>query len=82
MGWIDAPGFPCVLSLATIPEVRSRTVTAPIGAWTGGRRATGLAYNEHGIEGLINATSPGRPPKFSADHKAEIQSPSREGSQS
>jgi transposase len=31
------------------------------------------AYNERGIEGLINATSPGWPPKLSPDHKAEIK---------
>jgi transposase len=31
------------------------------------------AFNEHGLDGLINAKSPGRRPKLSPEHKAAIR---------
>jgi transposase len=63
-----------LLSLAAIRDGMSRTEAARIGGMDRQTLRDWVhAYNEHGIEGLINATSPGRPPKLSPDHKAEIK---------
>src|SRR6476661_2315472 len=63
-----------LLSLAAIRDGMSRTEAARIGGMDRQTlREWVHAYNERGIEGLINATSPGRPAKLSADHKAEIK---------
>jgi transposase len=63
-----------LLSLAAIRDGMSRTEAARIGGMDRQTLRDWVhAYNERGIEGLINATSPGRPAKLSADHKAEIK---------
>lgn len=63
-----------LLALAAVRDGKKRTEAARIG---GMDRQTLVdwvhAYNEHGIEGLINAASPGRRPKLTAGQKAEIK---------
>src|SRR5262249_19552101 len=63
-----------LLSLAAIRDGMSRTEAARIGGMDRQTLRDWVhAYNERGIDGLINATSPGRPSKLSADQKAEIK---------
>ena len=69
-----------LLALAAIRDGKTRTEAARIG---GMDRQTLVdwvhAYNDHGIKGLINATSPGRPCKLSAEHKAELKALVKQG---
>ena len=71
---IDANQARRLLALAAIRDGKTRTEAARIG---GMDRQTLVdwvhAYNNHGIDGLINATSPGRPPKLTAEQKAELK---------
>ena len=63
-----------MLALAAIRDGKTRPEAARIG---GMYRQTLVdwvhAYNDHGIEGLINATSPGRPCKLTPAQKAELK---------
>lgn len=63
-----------LLALAAIRDGMSRTAAAKIGGMDRQTLCDWVhAYNDHGIEGLINETSPGRPPKLSSEQKAEIK---------
>ena len=63
-----------LLALAAVRDGKNRTEAARIG---GMDRQTLVdwvhAYNERGVDGLINATSPGRPSKLTAEQKAELK---------
>lgn len=63
-----------LLALAAIRDGMNRTEAARIG---GMERQTLRdwvhAFNAHGIDGLVNATSPGRPCKLTDDQKSEIK---------
>jgi len=63
-----------LLALAAVRDGQSRAAAARIG---GMERQTLRdwvhAYNERGIDGLIDATSPGRPPKLAAEHKLALK---------
>ena len=63
-----------LLALAAIRDGQSREAAARIGGMDRQTLRDWVhAVNERGIDGLVNATSPGRPPKLPAGHKAEIK---------
>jgi transposase len=62
-----------LLALAAVRDGMSRTEAARIGGMDRQTLRDWVhAYNEHGVNGLINKPLPGRPPKLSAEQKAEI----------
>jgi len=62
-----------LLALAAVRDGMSRTAAARIGGMDRQTLRDWVhAYNERGLDGLINKPLPGRPPKLSAQHKAEI----------
>jgi transposase len=64
-----------LLALAAVRDGLSRKAAAQIGGMDRQTLRDWVhAYNAHGIDGLVNDTSPGRPPKLSAEQKAEIKS--------
>lgn len=63
-----------LLALAAIRDGMSRTAAARIGGMDRQTLCDWVhAYNDQGIDGLINDRSPGRPPKLSDAQKAEIK---------
>lgn len=63
-----------LLALAAIRDGKSRTEAARIGGMDRQTLCDWVhAYNEHDIEGLINAASPGRPPKLTPEQKDELK---------
>lgn len=62
-------------ALAAVRDGLSRKAAAQIGGMDRqSLRDWVHAYNAHGIDGLVDDISPGRPPKLSAAQKAEIKS--------
>ena len=62
-----------LLALAAIRDGKNRTEAARIGGMDRQTLRDWVhAFNNHGIDGLINKTPPGRPCKLSAEQKAEI----------
>lgn len=76
----DAPQARRLLALAAIRDGKTRSEAARIG---GMDRQTLVdwvhAYNERGIDGLINRVSPGRPSKLTDGQKAELKALVEEG---
>lgn len=69
-----------LLALAAIREGRSRTEAARIGGMDRQTLPDWVhAYNQHGIDGLLNAPLPGRPSKLSAAQKDELKDLVRRG---
>ena len=63
-----------LLALAAIRDGMSRAAAARIGGMDRQTLRDWVhAFNAHGIEGLINDTSPGRPPKLTAEQKALLE---------
>ena len=76
----DAPQARRLLALAAIRDGKTRLEAARIG---GMDRQTLVdwvhAYNNRGIDGLINRASPGRPSKLTDEQKAELKALVEEG---
>lgn len=63
-----------LLALAAVRDGLSRKAAAEIGGMDRQTLRDWVhAYNDRGIDGLVNDTSPGRPPKLSAEQKAAIK---------
>ena len=63
-----------LLALAAIRDGMSRERAAELGGMDRQTLRDWVhAFNAHGVDGLVNATSPGRPPKLSAAHRQEIK---------
>ena len=63
-----------LLALAAIGDGMSRAVAARIGGMDRQTLRDWVhAFNDGGVDGLVNDTSPGRPCKLSAEQKAEIK---------
>jgi transposase len=63
-----------LLALAAIRDGRTRTEAAEIGGMDRQTLRDWVhAYNARGIDGLVNQPLPGRPPKFTAEHRAELK---------
>ena len=63
-----------LLALAAVRDGMSREDAARVGGMTRQTLRDWVhAFNAFGIEGLVNDTSPGRPPKLSSEQKAEIK---------
>ena len=63
-----------LLALAAIRDGLSREAAARIGGMDRQTLRDWVhAYNDQGIDGLVNGISPGRRPKLSAEQKAEIK---------
>ena len=63
-----------LLALAAVRVGMSRACAAAIGGMDRQTLRDWVhAYNAHGLDGLFNDTSPGRPPKLAAEHKLEIK---------
>ena len=70
----DADQARRLLALAAVRDGVSRTQAARVGGMDRQTLRDWVhAFNERGIEGLVNATSPGRPRKLDAAHEAEIK---------
>ena len=70
----DADQARRLLALAGIRDGMSRKEAARIGGMDRQTLRDWVhAFNKSGIDGLVNATSPGRPSKLSAEQKAEIK---------
>lgn len=73
VGAKDANQARRLLALAAVRDGLSREAAAKVGGMDRQTLRDWVhAYNDHGIDGLINKTSPGRPPKLSPAQKAEI----------
>ena len=63
-----------LLALAAVRDGMSRERAAEIGGMTRQTLRDWVhAFNDHGVGGLVNKPSPGRPPKLSAAQKQEIK---------
>ena len=63
-----------LLALAAIRDGMNRSEAARVGGMDRQTLCDWVhAFNDHGIDGLINATSPGRPCKLTAEQKAVIK---------
>ena len=63
-----------LLALAAVRDGRSRSEAAQAGGMDRQTLRDWVhAYNEGGVAALVNATSPGRPSKLRAEHRAEIK---------
>lgn len=63
-----------LLALAAVRDGMSRARAAEIGGMDRQTLRDWVhAYNAHGVDGLINDTSPGRPPKLGDEHKLKIK---------
>ena len=70
----DADQARRLLALAAVREGMSRTQAARLGGMDRQTLRDWVhAFNGRGIEGLVNATSPGRPRKLTQAHEAEIK---------
>ncbi len=70
----DADQARRLLALAAIRDGMSRAAAARIGGMDRQTLRDWVhAFNERGVDGLISATPPGRPPKLSPVHKAAIK---------
>ena len=63
-----------LLALAAVRDGQSRAEAARIGGMDRQTLRDWVhAYNDRGIAGLVNDTSPGRPPKLAAEHKQALK---------
>ena len=70
----DAKQARRLLALAAIRDGMNRTEAARVGGMDRQTLRDWVhAFNDHGVDGLVNATSPGRPCKLTAAQKAEIK---------
>ena len=70
----DADQVRRLLALAAVLDGQSREAAAKIGGMDRQTLRDWVhAFNEKGPEGLVNATSPGRPPKLTAAQKEELR---------
>ena len=71
---LDANQARRLLALAAIRDGMNRTEAARVGGMDRQTLRDWVhAFNDRGVDGLINATSPGRPCKLTAEQKAEIK---------
>ncbi len=62
------------MALAAVRDGQSRAEAARIGGMDRQTLRDWVhAYNDRGIAGLVNDTSPGRPPKLAAEHKQALK---------